>query len=98
MPKYFFNVRYEHQAQPAEGEECPDKDAAWEAAKIRTGNFLRQWGGNLKPGEECEIEVTDELKNRVYLITINSHEFGSSQSLASIDLAALLQSDELPLA
>src|SRR3954464_359931 len=98
MPKYFFNVRYGRQAQPAEGEECPDKDAAWEAATIRAGTFLRQWGGNLKPGEECEIEVTDELKNRVYLITINSHEFGSSQSLSSIDQGALLRRDDLPLA
>ena len=98
MPKYFFNVRYEHQAQPVEGEEWPDKNAAWQAATIKAGNFLRQWGGNLKPGEECEIEATDELKNRVYLITINSHEFGSSQSLASIDQGVLLHRDDLPLA
>jgi hypothetical protein len=81
MPNFFFNVRYEHQASPIEGEELPDKDAAWQAATIRAENLLKQLGGNLKPGDEWELEVTDELKNRVYLISINSHEFASGNAI-----------------
>jgi hypothetical protein len=82
MTRYFFKVRCEHQThQRARGEELPDNDAAWRKAKSIAGKFLRD--SKLKPGEECEIEVTDELKHRLYVISINSHEFASVPAIAT---------------
>ena len=70
MPKYFFNVRHERSNVDTEGEELQDKHAAWHEATLIAGELLRDIDGKLKPGQDLQLEVTDEFRNRLYMIRI----------------------------
>lgn len=70
MPRYFFNVRHERSNVDTEGEELRDKHAAWHEATIIAGELLRDIDGKLKPGKDLQLEVTDEFRNRLYMICI----------------------------
>jgi hypothetical protein len=72
MPKYFFNIRHNKNEPDFEGIELPDKHAAWENATRTCGDIIREIDGDLKPGMEWRMEVTDEFANPLYVIHVNA--------------------------
>jgi len=74
MPRYFFNVSHERSNLDTEGEELRDKHAAWLEATMIAGELLRDVNGKLKPGQDLQLEVTDEFRNRLYMIRISAEE------------------------
>ena len=59
MPRYFFHVYHDEPQIDQEGEELPDKHAAWKEATVMAGQTLQSQDGKLKPGLGWRMEVTD---------------------------------------
>ncbi len=73
MPKYFFHVVFHDGAHfDLEGEELPDKHAAWKEATVTTGQMIQSLDGNLQPGNEWRMDVTDEFANPLYSIHVST--------------------------
>jgi hypothetical protein len=72
MPLYFFNVQNGIETPDQAGTELPDKHAAWAQATKSCGDLIRKIDGDLKPGREWRMEVTDEFANPIYVIHINA--------------------------
>lgn len=72
VPLYFFNVKNGLEAPDQVGTELPDKRAAWLVATRSCGDLIREIDGNLKPGREWRMEVTDEFANLVYVIRVSA--------------------------
>jgi hypothetical protein len=72
MPMFFFQVLSTDQHIDPEGSDLPDLEAAWRTATKSAGELLRELDGNLKPGEEWRLNVTDESGNAVFDIRIDS--------------------------
>jgi hypothetical protein len=53
-----------------EGEELPDKQAAWHEATVMAGQTLQSLDGKLQPNKEWRMEVTDEFANPLYVLHI----------------------------
>ncbi|MGY4622642.1 DUF6894 family protein [Bradyrhizobium sp. USDA 4486] len=70
MPRYFFHVRHGQKHIDHEGEELPDKQAAWKEATVMAGQTLQGLNGNLHPGREWRMEVTDEFQNVLFVLHI----------------------------
>ena len=70
MPRYFFNIRHERSGDDTEGEELPDQNAAWREATSMAAELLRDIDGKLRPGQDVQLVVTDEFRNRLYVIRI----------------------------
>jgi hypothetical protein len=72
--------RVERRLRPAatpgscEGEELPDKHAAWREATVIAGQTLQGLDGKLQPGREWRMEVTDEFANPLYVLHINAEK------------------------
>ena len=64
MPRYFFNVYHERSQLDQEGEELPDRHAAWKEATVTAGRMMQDIDGKLQPGREWRLEVTDKLPTR----------------------------------
>jgi hypothetical protein len=74
MPLYFFDVYHDRAELDQEGEELPDKHAAWREATITAGRMLQNLDGSLRPQHDWRMEVRDEFKNRLYVLHINAEE------------------------
>ena len=74
MPRYFFHVYHDRVELDEEGEELPDKHAAWEEATITAGQILQSLDGKLKPDREWRMEVMDEFQNPLYVLHINAEK------------------------
>lgn len=72
MPRYFFHTYHERAELDDEGEELPDKHAAWREATITAGQVLQDVDGKLTPGREWRMEVTDEFQTTLYVLHINA--------------------------
>ncbi|HEY3681362.1 MAG TPA: hypothetical protein VGL45_21825 [Bradyrhizobium sp.] len=72
MPLYFFNIHHEAAQQDEEGEDLPDKHAAWKEATVMAGQMLQNIDGRLKPGRDWRMEVTDEFRNPLFTILISA--------------------------
>jgi hypothetical protein len=72
MPLYFFNIQHKSLSPDLVGTELPDKHAAWGTATRICGDFIREIDGELKPGREWRLEVTDEFANPLYVIHVNA--------------------------
>jgi len=72
MPKYFFNVYHDRADLDFEGEELPDKHAAWHEATVMAGQTLQRLDGKLQPDKEWRMEVTDEFANPLYVLHIHA--------------------------
>jgi hypothetical protein len=72
MPRYFFHTYHERTELDDEGEELPDKHAAWREATITAGQVLQGLDGKLTPGREWRMEVADEFQNTLYVLHINA--------------------------
>jgi hypothetical protein len=70
MPRYFFHVYHDQPDLDYEGEELPDKHAAWKEATVMAGQTLQGLDGNLKPRREWRMEVTDEFANPLYVLPL----------------------------
>jgi hypothetical protein len=74
MPLYFFDVYQDRAELDQEGEELPDKHAAWQEATITAGRILQNLDGKLRPQHDWRMEVRDEFKNRLYVLHINAEQ------------------------
>ena len=72
MPRYFFHVFHEHAERDFDGEELPDKNAAWHEATVKAGYTLQNLDGKLQPGKEWRMEVADEFENPLYVLHIHA--------------------------
>jgi hypothetical protein len=70
MPRYFFHVYHDDAQIDQEGEELPDKHAAWKEATVMAGHTLQGLDGKLQPDREWRMEVTDEFANPLYVLHI----------------------------
>jgi hypothetical protein len=71
MPRYFCHVYHDRAELDYEGEELPDKYAAWREATVMAGQMLQSVDGRLKPDREWRMEVTDEFQNPLCVLHIN---------------------------
>ena len=74
MPRYFFNVYHDRAELDSEGEELPDKHAAWHEATIMAGQTLQSLDGKLQADKEWRMEVTDEFANPLYILHIHAEK------------------------
>jgi hypothetical protein len=74
MPRYFFNIHHGRSTIDEEGDELPDKHAAWREATIVAGDSIRDIDGSLQPGCDWRLEVTDEFRNPLYVIHISAEK------------------------
>jgi hypothetical protein len=74
LPKYFFHVYHNEPEIDCDGEELPDKHAAWREATVMAGQTLQGLDGKLQPGREWRMEVTDELANPLFVLHINAEK------------------------
>jgi len=74
MPRYFFNTFDGRHFVDSEGEELPDKYAAWAEATRTAGEILRDLDGRLEVGSTWRLEVTDELRNPLFVIHVHAEK------------------------
>jgi hypothetical protein len=74
MARYFFNIDGVSRSPDEEGEELPNNDAAWNEATAIAGELFRNGDGEFRPGQEWELEVTDDQRKRLDTIRISAQE------------------------
>jgi hypothetical protein len=74
MPRYFFDIHHETAQPDLEGEELPDKHAAWKEATVIAGQILQDLDGKLKPGHDWSMEITDEFRNPLFVLHISAQK------------------------
>jgi hypothetical protein len=72
MPRYFFNIHGERASVDEAGEELCDQHAAWREATLIAGEMLRDGCAELRPGHGWELEVTDESRKSLYVISVHA--------------------------
>jgi hypothetical protein len=72
MPLYFSMFKTELRPRIRPGRSFLDKRAAWAEATKSCGDLIRNIDGDLRPGHEWRMEVTDEFANPIYVIHINA--------------------------
>jgi hypothetical protein len=71
MPKHYFNIRNAtSRFDDNIGEELPDDTAAWKEATLVAGEQLKDIDGRFQPGQEWNLEVTDQRHHPLYSIAI----------------------------
>lgn len=74
MPRYFFHIHHEQYLPDREGEELPDKHAAWKEATVTAGQILQDIDGKLKPDHEWCMEVADEFQNTLFVLRVSAQK------------------------
>ena len=74
MPRYFFNMHGIRPSIDEVGEELPDDEAAWHEATVIAGEIFRDIDGKFRPEQEWSLEITDEQRQPLYIIRINSKQ------------------------
>jgi hypothetical protein len=72
MPKYFFNIHHDRLIEDPEGLELDNKGLAWEAATKSAGDHIKELDGQLRPGHDWRMEVTDEFANPIFEIHVKA--------------------------
>jgi hypothetical protein len=72
MPRYFFNIYHDRAELDHEGEELPDKHAAWREATVTAGQMLQSLDGKLMTGQDWRMEVMDEFQSPLYVLHIHA--------------------------
>jgi hypothetical protein len=67
----FFNILGKKPHTDHDGEELPDKHAAWKEATIMAGQILQDMDGDFQPGQTWQLEVTDEFANPLFHIQVH---------------------------
>lgn len=70
----FFHVRHEQHQVDKEGEDLPNAHAAWNEATMMAGQMLQGMAGQLQPGSEWRMEVTDEFQNVLFVLNIKAEK------------------------
>jgi hypothetical protein len=73
MPN-FFHVHHDRSVEDYEGEELPDKHAAWHEATVRAGQILQGLDGALTPTREWRMVATDEFQNPLFVLHISAEK------------------------
>jgi hypothetical protein len=68
MPRYYFHIFHHRADLDDEGEEFPDKHAAWREAKATAAHILRSL--DLTPARGWRMEIADEFENRLFVLHI----------------------------
>jgi hypothetical protein len=74
MPRYFFNIHHDRSTIDEEGDELPDKHAAWKEGTVIAGQILQDIDGKLKPGHDWRLEITDEFRNPLFVLHISAEK------------------------
>jgi hypothetical protein len=74
MPRYFFHVYHDQTLIDDEGEELPDKHAAWREATVMAGQTLQGLDGKLQPDRDWRMEVTDEFNEPLFILHIHAEK------------------------
>jgi len=75
VPRYYFNVIHGQDRQPdRNGEELPDKHAAWAEATKVAGEIIKDIDGKLQPGQPWRLEVTDEFSGPLWEIRVAAED------------------------
>jgi hypothetical protein len=74
MPRYFFNIHHDRPTIDEEGDELPDKHAAWKEGTVIAGQILQDIDGKLKPGHDWRLEITDEFRNPLFVLHISAEK------------------------
>ncbi|MGY8706164.1 hypothetical protein RAD16_10545 [Bradyrhizobium sp. 18BD] len=74
MPRYFFHITHDRKQIDNEGEELPDKHAAWKEATVTAGQMLQTLDGKLAPGRDWRMEVSDEFQNILFILHIQAEK------------------------
>jgi hypothetical protein len=69
-----FHVHHGHSELDREGEELPDRHAAWREATVTAGQILQGLDGSLRPHEDWSMEVADEFQNPLYTLRISAEK------------------------
>ena len=70
----FFHIRHDRSVQDYEGEELPNKHAAWREATVTAGQILQGLDGGLTPAREWRMVVTDEFQNPLFVLHISAEK------------------------
>ncbi|RXT42900.1 DUF6894 family protein [Bradyrhizobium betae] len=74
MPRYFFHITHERTEIDREGEDLPDKHAAWKEATVTAGQMLQGLDGKLTPARDWRMEVADEFQNTLFVLKIQAEK------------------------
>lgn len=74
MPRYHFNIYHDRPYIDHEGEELPDKYAAWEEATKMAGEAIKDVDGRLLPDCVWRMEVTDEFQQPLWEIKVKAEQ------------------------
>jgi hypothetical protein len=72
VARFFFNVNGAQKSEDQDGEDFPDREAAWHEATLVAGEIFKDVDGALRPGDEWRLEVTDESGTPVFQIHVTS--------------------------
>lgn len=72
MPRYFFHIQHIKSVPDTEGVELADAGEAWKEATTSCGEMLRDLDGNLAPGPEWRMDVTDAKGQPMFNIRVNA--------------------------
>ena len=76
MPLYHFKFMRNGEASPrTDGLELADPATAWEEATTAFGEMIRSVDGDLKPGSDWHMDVTDAAGNMVYRLRFVTESF-----------------------
>lgn len=74
MPRYFFNIFHDGPHNDPDGLELDNRGVAWEAATKSAGDHLKELDGDLRPGHDWRMEVTDEFANPLFEIVVRAEK------------------------
>jgi len=74
MPRYFFHITHQRAEIDHEGEELPDKHAAWKEATVTAGQMHQSIDGKLARDRDWRMEVTDAFQNTLYVLHLQAEK------------------------
>ncbi len=75
MSRFFFHTSYKQFSADDEGVELADRRAAWKQATIAAGQILRDIDGELTPGREWRMDVTDDKRNILFSLKFSAEAY-----------------------
>jgi hypothetical protein len=71
---FYFNVYNGTPDVDDEGAELQDDEAAWQQATTTAGELFKDIDGKFRPNREWSLEVTDERRKPIYVISISAQK------------------------
>ena len=70
VPLFFFQIIHDTEEFPPEELDLPDPEAAWRQATSAAGEMLRDLGGQLRPGTEWRMTVSDGARKPIFGVRV----------------------------